>query len=441
MFWRGLILSSLLVSFPVRGNVVALLAQTNDSTFDQFQFNFSAPGARASAMGGAFIGLADDATAAVTNPAGLVSLRKTQVYLEYKHSNPSIARLALPNSLSTGETSRFGDEVDYISFANIAAPLGGRATVAFTYHRFLNFKETFHLSPRPIPNTTQTYFPVDGSTDFRGEEFGGSLALKLHEGFSLGVTISGATLRAAATATRRGFTTGPSGRQESPVIANRTSISSRDNGVGGAIGFLGGPWQGVSVGLRYSHGAKFGLQENHSVNPGFPTINSPLTPLPSWPKGITFDVPNRLGGGLAYRPEWLSRLLIVADIARTRYSDLTRDFTLVFTSPGLTAQNYEIVDANELHFGGEWNLIRGERLLYLRAGGLTNPDHGLSYKPTGNAQTDVFENALYNTRSRRTELGYTVGIGLTIGQHFQWDAAYVDIKSFREFVSSVAVRF
>jgi hypothetical protein len=37
-------------------------------------FRFNNPGARANAMGGAFIGLADDATAAYTNPAGLTIL-------------------------------------------------------------------------------------------------------------------------------------------------------------------------------------------------------------------------------------------------------------------------------------------------------------------------------------------------------------------------------
>ncbi len=37
-------------------------AQTNDEIFPQFQWNFASPGARANAMGQAFIGVADDAT-------------------------------------------------------------------------------------------------------------------------------------------------------------------------------------------------------------------------------------------------------------------------------------------------------------------------------------------------------------------------------------------
>lgn len=57
-----------------------LLAQSNEETFERFQFNFSTPGARASAMGRAFIGLADDASAATTNPAGLIQLTRPQFY-------------------------------------------------------------------------------------------------------------------------------------------------------------------------------------------------------------------------------------------------------------------------------------------------------------------------------------------------------------------------
>ena len=48
------------------------------------QFDFSLPGARSLAMGGAFIALADDATSAYSNPAGLIQLGRPEVSLEYR---------------------------------------------------------------------------------------------------------------------------------------------------------------------------------------------------------------------------------------------------------------------------------------------------------------------------------------------------------------------
>ncbi len=43
------------------------------------QFSFSDPGARSMGLGGAFVALADDATAAFANPAGLVQLLRPEV--------------------------------------------------------------------------------------------------------------------------------------------------------------------------------------------------------------------------------------------------------------------------------------------------------------------------------------------------------------------------
>ena len=45
--------------------------QSNERVYESFDFRFVTPGARAVGMGKAFTGLADDATAAFTNPAGL----------------------------------------------------------------------------------------------------------------------------------------------------------------------------------------------------------------------------------------------------------------------------------------------------------------------------------------------------------------------------------
>ena len=52
------------------------------------EFSFSNPGARSMALGGAFVALADDATAAFANPAGLVQLLRPEVSLIPGRSGP-----------------------------------------------------------------------------------------------------------------------------------------------------------------------------------------------------------------------------------------------------------------------------------------------------------------------------------------------------------------
>ncbi len=46
------------------------------------EISFSNPGARSLGFGGAFVALADDATAAFANPAGLVQLLEPEVSIE-----------------------------------------------------------------------------------------------------------------------------------------------------------------------------------------------------------------------------------------------------------------------------------------------------------------------------------------------------------------------
>src|SRR5438046_4823494 len=68
-------------AFPLQ-----LAAQNTDiESLSGLQFNFGNPGARSLGMGGAFLGLADDASAAEANPAGLTILRKPEVSVEVRN--------------------------------------------------------------------------------------------------------------------------------------------------------------------------------------------------------------------------------------------------------------------------------------------------------------------------------------------------------------------
>jgi len=54
------------------------------------QLSFSDPGARSAGLGGAFVALGDDATAAFANPAGLVQLLKPEISIETRNWSHSI---------------------------------------------------------------------------------------------------------------------------------------------------------------------------------------------------------------------------------------------------------------------------------------------------------------------------------------------------------------
>ena len=61
------------------------VAQTNEEINAGLQFSFTPPGARSLALGGAFAGLADDATAAFANPAGLIWIIENEFSVEGRY--------------------------------------------------------------------------------------------------------------------------------------------------------------------------------------------------------------------------------------------------------------------------------------------------------------------------------------------------------------------
>ena len=115
-------------------------------------FSLANPGARSLGLGGAFLALADDATAAFANPAGLVQLAEPEVSIEGRHwsySTPFTAGGSAQGSptgigldtfagLRTGISS---DETTGLSFLSFVYPRG-RWSFALYRHLFLKFEST-----------------------------------------------------------------------------------------------------------------------------------------------------------------------------------------------------------------------------------------------------------------------------------------------------------
>src|SRR5262249_10927561 len=117
------------------------------------QFDFMNPGARSLAMGGAFIGAADDATAAFANPAGLSSLstRETSAELRSRRIETPYLQGGRVSGVVTGMGAdtiagpSYGTDVDgqlSPAFLSFVAPFG-RATVAAYFHEAIGIDNSF----------------------------------------------------------------------------------------------------------------------------------------------------------------------------------------------------------------------------------------------------------------------------------------------------------
>jgi long-chain fatty acid transport protein len=432
-------------------------AQSNDEVFPQFQWNFSTPGARANAMGRAFTGLADDASAAVTNPAGLMSLTRPQAYFEYDSNDLRVARLSAVNSFVSLSPTTTSQTVNAPAFFSLSAPIGKKLAVAFTRHEFLNYRENFTLAPRPVPGAITagfTEFPVTGASNFSATSYDGSVAYAVTSQLRVGVTFGEDHLNATSSAQRFALACSPKGCADTfgvterlvngqPLLVNQTSINSSSSGASFTAGALFVPNDKLSVGLQFSRGPKLSVAEHLQVNPGFLNLATDTNQTPvefsSSPFTVPINVPNRFGFGAAYRAN--SRLLATVDFVWIGYSSLASQFVVVIDSATLSPSQYSIPNVVESHLGAEYLLLTGKHPIFIRGGFFTSPDHSVTFTPLAtpvNADTSAAQTAINDLLPRKTTFAGTVGAGFVFGQHAQLDLAYVGT---REFVASLGARF
>ena len=83
--------------------------------------------------------------------------------------------------------------------------------------------------------------------------------------------------------------------------------------------------------------------------------------------------------------------------------------------------------------------VSGANPVFLRAGVLTNPYHGMKYLGgSPDAATNTNFDAIFNRGNKDDKVHATFGGGVAVGRRFQADLAYVWD---RDFVVSAAVRF
>src|SRR5256714_11360656 len=113
----------------------AAAQNTDIESLSGLQFNFGNPGARSLGMGGAFLGLADDASAAEANPAGLTILRKPEISVEgrnFEEQQLFSTSGTFPNIVRSAFT-HYSQRVD-LTFASVVIPVKNRFTFGAYYH-------------------------------------------------------------------------------------------------------------------------------------------------------------------------------------------------------------------------------------------------------------------------------------------------------------------
>ena len=425
-----------------------VLALTDEEIFRSFPHSFLTPGARALALGDAYVGLADDATAAHSNPAGLYALSTSQFLIDVRALQPdapepltsSLGSLAVDQVTGARNlpflslTSTYEPDNDVVpEFVGIAIPLasgGGRRRWSFAGSRQVVFSDDRDLSSSGNDTTLQFAFdsfpntvvggevvaysvstPVTGSGSTEVVYWNATAAYEPHPDFSIGLTLSYAMLdMQVSTSTDVVDPLGlyldpghPRLPSQPTTDIYRTEIDDSDSDLAYTFGFHWHPRSSFpggkapfGLGARFRKGARLGAREETFLN-GLPDR--------TFENAIAVPDSFAIGGGFRLA----ERLLLAVEVERVEYSDQLEEYESgvnYFTSGRVTdgsfgtdpnrAVTYDVDDGTLYKAGLEYVLPLGSgggRELAIRGGFARVPDRRIHMKEFNSTDPEV--NAMY----------------------------------------------
>lgn len=402
------------------------------------QFDFINPGARSMAMGGAFTGVADDATSAFVNPAGLSQLLRKEITVEFRarrFEQPFLQAGRLsgrPTGLGedTQAGALFGTSVDTsrgVSFFSLVVPVR-KVTFAAYRHEFVNSEESFETRGvfQDDRGGTVRELAFDAARELTIDNYGAAVGYRLNDRIRLGVGASLYSFGMTSTFSRYG--------QEGFYGAPEKSLEIarfEQNGDGKRLAFNAGALiqlhRRVQAGVNVRRGAPFDFRITQG---GFGT---PITTLPTT---YTFRTPTALMLGLSVRAT--DAFMITAEYGRMGYSSLKRDF--VDVQAGGEPDRFSVPNGHEVHLGAEYAFAKAKYIPTLRAGMWRDPNHAVGYSPASPA-TVLDERLGVALSSGKDLVHYTFGGGASLSQSVEVNAA-ADLSSrTRMMTASAVVRF
>ena len=425
-YWNILLAILCLQFFFVGGG---LLAQSNAEVNAGIQFSFSTPGARSLGMGGAFLGLADDATAAYANPAGVTALSRPEVSLEARHWR--FTNVFTDKGRLSGTPTHSGDDTiaglrdghsdnnqDGLSFLSYVYPKP-RWAIAVYRHELANLEADFNAQGAFYQdnNEDNRSKPTQNTLDLDIINFGVSAAFRIGDHFSLGGGISSCNFHLTSETDRFSSV--------NHKLVDTLSQHGSDRKSALNAGFLWAPNRAWRLGGVFRQGPSFKFLAHYNDSTGTKTLPA------------VFDTPDVFGLGVSFHPTNFKTLLL--DVIHIRYSDLTRKFTNI--SPGSTGHcldrpcRFAAPDATEIHLGFENIYSLPNWLIAARIGAWYDPGHRIHY-----AGDDPSFQILF--RPGTDEIHYSAGLGYISGSgRYQVDAA-IDLSERVKTASiSAVIRF
>jgi long-subunit fatty acid transport protein len=386
---------------------VAITLMLGAGTVSAFQAEISSSlnpvgsGARATGMGGAFIAVADDATAASWNPAGLIKLEKPEVSAVFSYSNRGQSYNSSTSPELTGKTHTISTaDLNYLSAA-YPFQLFNRNTVIT-----LNYQRLYDLNKK-IDNAKYNFGGLftDGVYNYTQEGYlsavSPAIAIQALPNLYFGATLNiWSDFAGTNSWTGKGSFKGNANLGGILVPMDRTWTQK--------FAFSG---FNANLGLMYAYKKfTFGLvgktpfEADIDLEETTEDINSTQQNTGTTKEKLKMHMPASYGIGVSYRHS--DNLTVAADVYRTQWSDFYitdpagNQFNPLTTLPlGRGKPN----DTTQVRIGGEYLIIGDKMTIPLRAGFFYDPEPGLT------KVDDYF--------------GFSVGSGISYGK-YAFDVSY-----------------
>jgi long-subunit fatty acid transport protein len=374
-------------------------------------------------LGGAFVAVADDATAAFANPAGLVQLLRPEVSLELRRRNYETPyteggrALGSPTGLGIDTVDRIrtglsNETTSGVSFLSFVYP-GTRWSLALFRHQLADFSvstEINGLFGDAPEGGTRRYLDqvVDTNLEIVGTGLSG--AFRVSDKLSLGFGLSNFSGRVENRGAGYSVDRFPETIWErNSFLHDRQTVTSSftvdDSDVGFNAGVL---WQFAEswrLGGVYRQGPRFDYE---LFNRAGPLNEEPEGTIVGAVTDRSIAFPDVWGLGVAYRTP-SGNITVGFEWDRVEYSVILE----TLDSEQVDTADVVMDDGNELRLGLEYAFLDSSPLIAIRVGLWADPAHRFQY-----AGDDPFSRALY--RPGDTTLHLSVGAGIAFS-HFQID--------------------
>jgi long-chain fatty acid transport protein len=423
----------------------AAAAQTGQTAQIPLQFDFLNPGARSLGLGSAFIAVADDATGAFTNPAGLTQILRPEASIEGRYrsldtsflSGGRLSGTVTNTGIDTINGAQYGVSGDTAFrpyFLSIVVPVG-RASIAAHRHELV-LQENSFLSNGPFQEARIGSAVVNnvrnlglaGDRSIKVDNYGVAAGFKVSNNVSLGADLAIYKFKVTSSFGALGFKSGPFSEADPATRGqgSTTTQSGSDTQIGFNAGVLVTVNPKVRVGAVYRTGTDFDFSQTSVV----PSVSNTTQ---------TGQFRTPMVGGIGVRVQPSDSWSFAVDYNRVQYSRLTTDY-ITFQVDPTVASRVGIPDGNEFHLGSEYTFLKAPRTPTIRAGVWYDPKHAVEYSSDNSSSAE-------DVRLRGVFPGgeslwhYCAGFGVPFSTLFEFNLG-ADIAKERRYVSaSVVVRF